>query len=133
MVGPNLAHSRISLYRIFFVPDDTQTCFPPAAISPCPPAAAAPHLLRRITTVCPGRMECLRGIQAPVRSGTQDRELRISLAVLHTTVAISGRKVRRPDVLVILPGAKYATLAGVEASHRNPLPHRTANLLLVHG
>jgi len=48
MVGPNLAHSRISLYRIFFVPDDTQTCFPPAAISPCPPAAAAPHLLRRI-------------------------------------------------------------------------------------
>ena len=28
MVGPNLAHSRISLYRIFFVPDDTQTCFP---------------------------------------------------------------------------------------------------------
>src|SRR6476661_8589641 len=49
MVGPNLAHSRISLYRIFFVPDDTQTCFPPAAISPCPPAAAAPHLLRRIT------------------------------------------------------------------------------------
>src|SRR6476661_6490143 len=59
MVGPNLAHSRISLYRIFFVPDDTQTCFPPAAINPCPPAAAAPHLLRRITTVCPGRMECL--------------------------------------------------------------------------
>jgi len=59
MVGPNLAHSRISLYRIFFVPDDTQTCFPPAAISPRPPAAAAPHLLRRITTVCPGRMECL--------------------------------------------------------------------------
>jgi hypothetical protein len=32
---------------------------------------------------------------APVRSGTQGRELRISLAALHTTCAISGRKVRR--------------------------------------
>jgi hypothetical protein len=31
---------------------------------------------------------------APVRSGTQVRELRISLAELHTTVAISGCEVR---------------------------------------
>jgi hypothetical protein len=36
---------------------------------------------------------------APVRSGTQVRELRISLAALHTTCAIAGRKVRRPGVV----------------------------------
>ena len=66
-----------------------------------------------------------------VRSGTQGRELRISLGALHTTFATSGRKVRRPGVVSRAAAsatspAKSSTPSNHREQHRKPLPQHSS-------